>query len=144
MDTIEEVLNKLGPIKWKDGTDVVTFDDIPLLYDIVTMVVKYEPGIEKASKIINDWTSKYNRNEISLFDFETNCDLLNSFTKVRSEYYEELKRTRNSLDVVEGIIQCPHCKSWKTTLNEIQIRSADEPTDKICNCLACGYKWREH
>jgi transcription elongation factor S-II len=42
----------------------------------------------------------------------------------------------------EGMFPCPKCKSKRTTFNEMQTRSADEPTTKFCKCRDCGHQWR--
>lgn len=42
----------------------------------------------------------------------------------------------------DGILQCRKCKSFKTEYNEVQTRSADESTSKLCYCWSCGHRWR--
>jgi len=46
------------------------------------------------------------------------------------------------LQVQDGILKCPKCKSMKTSYVEVQTRSADEPTTKKCLCTDCTYRWK--
>lgn len=42
----------------------------------------------------------------------------------------------------DGILQCGKCKSFKTEYTEIQTRSADESSTKLCYCWSCGRRWK--
>ncbi len=44
-------------------------------------------------------------------------------------------------DVVEGINQCPRCKSKRTWNIQKQVRSSDEPMTTFSRCVDCGYNW---
>ncbi len=61
--------------------------------------------------------------------------------------YDELKESlenRKKQCVVQKtstIYVCPKCKERKTTTQEIQLRSLDEPANIKATCLSCGHKW---
>lgn len=42
----------------------------------------------------------------------------------------------------DGILQCGKCKSFKTEYTEVQTRSADESSTKLCYCWSCGRRWK--
>lgn len=42
----------------------------------------------------------------------------------------------------DGILCCPKCKSFKTTSEQKQTRSADEPMTVFARCGKCSHRWR--
>lgn len=38
--------------------------------------------------------------------------------------------------------KCPKCKKARAAFYHVQLRSADEPTSTLLNCLECGHNWR--
>lgn len=61
--------------------------------------------------------------------------------------YHELKKIQNlniqkEQKVYNSILKCGKCKKNMVRYTEIQTRSADEPTTKICQCTNCGNKWK--
>lgn len=38
--------------------------------------------------------------------------------------------------------KCGKCGEKKTSITEVQIRSADEPMTQFITCIVCGHKWR--
>ena len=49
----------------------------------------------------------------------------------------------NEIEVEEGALECPRCKSRKTFSYTKQVRSADEGTSVFARCYNCANKWRE-
>jgi DNA-directed RNA polymerase subunit M/transcription elongation factor TFIIS len=50
-----------------------------------------------------------------------------------------------SVEVVEGVLECPKCRFKKVMSFELQTRGADEPMTTFATCARkeCGHKWRE-
>jgi DNA-directed RNA polymerase subunit M/transcription elongation factor TFIIS len=44
-------------------------------------------------------------------------------------------------EVVEGVTECPRCKSRRTLNVQKQTRSADEPMTTFSRCVDCGFQW---
>ena len=53
-----------------------------------------------------------------------------------------LKDLKKTADIKEGVYKCSKCGSKKTIQNEMQIRSADEPTTIFIQCTNCGKRWK--
>lgn len=49
----------------------------------------------------------------------------------------------SEIEVEEGALACPRCKSGKTFSYTKQVRSADEGTSVFARCYGCQHKWRE-
>lgn len=49
----------------------------------------------------------------------------------------------NPVDVVEGALTCPKCRSTRTFTYTKQVRSGDEGTSVFGVCASCTNKWRE-
>ena len=64
------------------------------------------------------------------------------FEKYGKEWLKDVPIPRAEQDIPDGINKCPKCKSYKTEYNEMQTRSADEPTTKSCFCYNCNHRWR--
>lgn len=48
-----------------------------------------------------------------------------------------------NIEVEEGALTCPRCKSQKTFSYTKQVRAADEGTSVFARCYNCQNKWRE-
>jgi DNA-directed RNA polymerase subunit M/transcription elongation factor TFIIS len=46
------------------------------------------------------------------------------------------EQTENTMRTTD-VYRCPKCKERKCTMTELQMRCADEPTNKIITCLVC-------
>jgi DNA-directed RNA polymerase subunit M/transcription elongation factor TFIIS len=64
------------------------------------------------------------------------------FKESEDEFRKEIIKILTPIQVVEGLFECPRCKSKKTKSTEVQTRSADEPPTYFILCLNCGYRWR--
>jgi DNA-directed RNA polymerase subunit M/transcription elongation factor TFIIS len=47
----------------------------------------------------------------------------------------------NPFEVVDGVTECPKCKSRKTWSVQKQTRSSDEPMTTFSKCVQCDYQW---
>ncbi len=137
--TDDEIIALLG-IKWSDGTVALTLENGRFTYEIVTAAIQDPLGVANACDRIKDFTSVTDK---AIYRTQgTKVILLTYiFSKEHKEYIADIGRIKNAIDVIEGTEQCPHCGSWKTNKVELQLRSADEPTTKICRCHACGHGW---
>ena len=59
-----------------------------------------------------------------------------AFSAMRSDWNQ-----KHAL-VSEGMYTCGKCKGKRTTTQEIQMRSADEPMSIFITCVDCGHQWR--
>ena len=59
-----------------------------------------------------------------------------AFSAMRSDWYQK------HAIVSEGMYTCRKCKGKRTTSQEIQMRSADEPMTIFIRCVDCGNSWR--
>jgi DNA-directed RNA polymerase subunit M/transcription elongation factor TFIIS len=62
----------------------------------------------------------------------------------REEIKKELKKSQLSVEVVEGLFECPKCKGKETESYSVQLRRADEPPTVFIECInkRCKHKWR--
>ncbi len=68
-------------------------------------------------------------------DYVINNPLLNQYrTKLEMENSLLNEKER----AVEGLVQCPSCRSMKTRITYVQTRSADEGMTEKGRCTACG------
>ena len=56
--------------------------------------------------------------------------------QLRKEYMNNEKKNQ------DGFFKCGRCKSMKTTYNQMQTRSADEPMTVFVSCLNCERNWK--
>ena len=69
------------------------------------------------------------------------------YPEIWVDAYAELKRIQNLNNIQEqkvynSILKCGKCKKNMVMYTEVQTRSADEPTTKICKCTNCGNRWK--
>ena len=62
----------------------------------------------------------------------------------RQEIKKELKKSQLSVEVIEGLFECPKCKCKETESYSVQLRRADEPPTVFIECInkRCKHKWR--
>ena len=48
----------------------------------------------------------------------------------------------NNVEASTDMFVCKKCKSRRCTYYELQVRSADEPTNVFITCLDCGKNWK--
>lgn len=123
-------------------------------YEIETvqeLAEKLENGLYNYSG--SDETEQYKHNYVSLMSNLENSlirermlkDPENFFMKSRMEMYPEkweiLYKNRTE-DIVrkKGANKCPRCKTYNTSYQEIQTRSADESSTVKVSC-DCGHRW---
>lgn len=63
-------------------------------------------------------------------------DIINENNK---NIYQNVHSTQK---VYDSILKCGKCKKYMVSYTELQTRSADEPTTKICLCTNCGNRWK--
>ena len=63
-----------------------------------------------------------------------------TFNNIRDQFNHECDIITNPPQVLEGVVECPRCKSKKTITYEQQVRSADEGTTTFIKCMnpKCG------
>ena len=59
---------------------------------------------------------------------------------------KKMKRKQNlceiNMNAATDEFKCYKCKQRKTTYNQLQTRSADEPMTTFVTCLNCGKRWK--
>ena len=78
---------------------------------------------------VTEMASNKKKNERTLMEEE-------AFSAMRSDWNQ-----KHAL-VSEGMYTCGKCKGKRTTTQEIQMRSADEPMSIFITCVDCGHQWR--
>ena len=68
----------------------------------------------------------------------------NERTQMEEEAFDATRSDWNQKHalVSEGMYTCRKCKGKRTTTQEIQMRSADEPMSIFITCVDCGNQWR--
>lgn len=58
---------------------------------------------------------------------------------------KEIEILQTEIEVEEGVLECPKCKSIRVLSYQLQTRSADEPMTIFARCTnkACKYRWKE-
>ena len=121
-------------------------------------IKKYSQGSE--SKFKQRSLSLFNalnkdKNDFLLKQILSNPDYLKILYTIPSvDLNPKQKKIRENEAIVEyatpeydkpgyvGLFQCGKCKSWKTTYDQKQTRSADESMTSFVSCLACGNNWK--
>lgn len=70
--------------------------------------------------------------------------ILEKEEKKKKEIFEGMQSdwTQKHLKVNEGSYTCRKCGGKKTTHQEMQTRSADEPMTIFITCVTCGNQWK--
>ena len=65
-------------------------------------------------------------------------------TQMEEEAFSAMRSDWNQKHALisEGMYTCGKCKGKRTTTQEIQMRSADEPMSIFITCVDCGHQWR--
>lgn len=65
--------------------------------------------------------------------------------KKRNQYLHDVypKHVKRDVVIARSILQCGQCKKHTVDYFEKQTRGADEPMTCFCECLSCGYRWRQ-
>ena len=66
-----------------------------------------------------------------------------SFKNIQNIMEEKNGFIEKPFEVVEGILECPKCKSKKSYSYQKQCRSGDESSSTFAQCMntKCNYKW---
>lgn len=68
---------------------------------------------------------------------------LSVYNQFREDEDETDKFIVGEIEVDEGALSCPRCKSNRTFSYTKQVRAADEGTSVFAQCYQCKNKWRE-
>jgi DNA-directed RNA polymerase subunit M/transcription elongation factor TFIIS len=135
--TVDQI-NMLESLKWNHGNKgrILTLENRPLVYEIVGMCS--EGGVESTCQYIQAQVAKGEThwNQI-IFGFKT-------FLVNQERHQADIIRTRDEIQLKEGILECPKCHSMKTSYTQKQDRSADEPMTVHAVCGACRHRWRQN
>lgn len=66
------------------------------------------------------------------------------FDTVKQLMEEEKKFADNPIEVEEGVMQCAHCKSFRTYSYQKQVRKSDEGFTVFVFCFDCGKQSRHN
>lgn len=55
----------------------------------------------------------------------------------------DISKYTNNVEASTDMFVCKKCKSRRCTYYELQVRSADEPTNVFITCLDCGKNWKQ-
>ena len=55
----------------------------------------------------------------------------------------DVSKYTNNVEASTDMFVCKKCKSRRCTYYELQVRSADEPTNVFITCLDCGKNWKQ-
>jgi DNA-directed RNA polymerase subunit M/transcription elongation factor TFIIS len=55
----------------------------------------------------------------------------------------DMSKYTNNVEASTDMFVCKKCKSRRCTYYELQVRSADEPTNVFITCLDCGKNWKQ-
>lgn len=94
---------------------------------------------ECAGYLTNDWVREYNediRTRLSGFALSVYADHADAERETDKYLVEDV-------EVDEGVLTCPRCKSAKTFSHTKQVRSCDEGTSVFARCYNCAHRWRE-
>jgi DNA-directed RNA polymerase subunit M/transcription elongation factor TFIIS len=77
------------------------------------------------------------------------ADIKNGKIGWNSHVYDDISAKLNEFDeylvipiqVVDGVVECPRCKSKRTWNIQKQVRSSDEPMTTFSRCVDCGFQW---
>ena len=82
-------------------------------------------------------------NPVDLVDFGPDKMFPERHAALLQQFHTEIIITGQSevLDY-EGLIKCFKCGSFRVSYYELQQRSSDEPTSKICHCTSCKHNFK--
>jgi DNA-directed RNA polymerase subunit M/transcription elongation factor TFIIS len=59
------------------------------------------------------------------------------------KHKRDMSKYTNNVEASTDMFVCKKCKSRRCTYYELQVRSADEPTNVFITCLDCGKNWKQ-
>lgn len=68
----------------------------------------------------------------------------NGYSSYQQKIQEENNFITTPFEVLESVLQCLKCNSFKTISYQKQTRSADEGMTTFVHCVKCGNKWINH
>jgi DNA-directed RNA polymerase subunit M/transcription elongation factor TFIIS len=131
-------IHRISSISWEDGTQLFTVKNKQFIYSIISMYIDKEIPIDEMINFL-EYIVKDDKKSDNAIIF-----LHEFFTEAKKVYLEDLERSKNKIEVSEGLLPCPKCKSMKTTSIPIQLRGGDEGFTIKSVCFACGYKWSKN
>lgn len=128
-------IHRIASVSWPDGTTLFSVKNKPFIFDMLSMYIDKEIPIDNLIEDLEDIVSIQKRGDNNII-FESNF-----FLEAQKIYKEDLIRSRNNIEISEGLLPCPKCKSMKTSSAELQIRGGDEGITIRSVCYACQNKW---
>eukprot|EP00639_Heterosigma_akashiwo_P007018 CAMPEP_0194558780 /NCGR_PEP_ID=MMETSP0292-20121207/569_1 /TAXON_ID=39354 /ORGANISM="Heterosigma akashiwo, Strain CCMP2393" /LENGTH=311 /DNA_ID=CAMNT_0039406519 /DNA_START=56 /DNA_END=992 /DNA_ORIENTATION=+ len=107
---------------------------------------------ELRDRIVNGEIAPANLVKMDADDFKTDAELEEK-KRIQQQKLEESRMdwaqaNNDKLNAMcgitkdEGLFTCARCKSKRTTHNQKQTRSSDEPMTVFAVCLDCGHRWK--
>jgi DNA-directed RNA polymerase subunit M/transcription elongation factor TFIIS len=128
-----DILKRLLSVKNVDG-QYIYYLDSPDDYMMAIYQIRDNPNL------INEIESLASKSYSTDFMFDTSY-----FKKQRAKEYLEadIKLNRRRVREIKGVVcRNPNCKSFSIVGDNLQVRSADEPTTTFYRCQVCGTTWR--
>lgn len=107
------------------------FNDLFSIYDLETFLNSCDDVESGVNEIIE--ISKRTKNVF----FYTHW-----FNEAQDEFRKEIDEFNSTVQIANGLVTCPKCKSRNTSYTMVQTRSADEGMTTVCTCFNCGNNWR--
>ena len=114
------------------------------------ILYKYSYDLEHyihLTKFIIGFINEKNNKDIANDIINNQTHFNNSFYKNEKELIlKEISKITTPIEIVEGIFQCPKCKSKRTNHYSVQLRRSDEPPTIFISCIEkqCKFKWRKN
>jgi DNA-directed RNA polymerase subunit M/transcription elongation factor TFIIS len=119
------------------GSDIEKFENKFKYIETFRNLIDYLINIKADKNLkLSDILSLVKNNQINFSaDF---------YEPYREEIKKELKKSQLSVEVIEGLFECPKCKGKETESYSVQLRRADEPPTVFIECInkRCKHKWR--
>ena len=119
------------------GSDIENFENKFKYIETFRNLIDYLINIKADKNLkLSDILNLVKNNQINFSD--------NFYEPYREEIKKELKKSQLSVEVVEGLFECPKCKGKETESYSVQLRRADEPPTVFIECInkRCKHKWR--
>lgn len=127
-------LEKANKIFSKINSKDLSVDDI---YNLKLIIYKQLENKATEKDILSHMKKYLDENKTTpeiIFNQES---MLGHREKVK--YYIELETRK--IEIEEGIVKCPNCKSTHTTYTRKQVRRADESATAFGSCFDCGKRF---
>ena len=132
-DDIKELLSV------KVGNKILLSSSSPgVVYDVISMIyyIGLSPTIANLKSLVESKTIN-EENYTRFLIFESKI-----FQKQQESFDKDLSKMQQKPEPVQGLVQCPKCKSKNTVTDYIQTRRADEGYTFITICNNCGTRSR--